>query len=187
MAAARGGGMTSPAADLPIAYVDTVDEPPGPLTFAVNEDGALLWLLFLDGDYPSTIAEEVTRSRYRAESDLAKTAQAKRELLEYCRGERQSFTVPVVLAGTDWQKRVWQALLSIPFGETRTYGQMAAELGRPGAARAMGRANATNPISLVVPCHRVIGADGSLTGYGGGLHIKARLLAHEASVLESSR
>ena len=177
----------TPVSDRPVAYVDTVEEPPGPFTFAVNEEGALLWLLFLDGDYPSTIAEEITRARYRAETDPAKTARAKRELLEYCRGERRSFTIPLLLTGTDWQKRVWQALMRIPFGETRTYGQIAAELGRPGAARAMGRANATNPISLVVPCHRVIGANGSLTGYGGGLHIKARLLQHEAKVAASSR
>jgi O-6-methylguanine DNA methyltransferase len=80
---------------------------------------------------------------------------------------------------------VWQAVRDIPFGETRTYGAIAAGLGRPGAARAMGRANATNPLPIVVPCHRVVGANGSLTGYAGGVHIKQRLLEHEARVLAS--
>lgn len=164
---------------LPLAYVDMVDEPPGPLTFAVDGDGALLWLQFLDGEYPRAIEEEMARLGFEPASDPERTAEAKRQLREYCRGERRGFTLPLHLIGSDWQKAVWRALTEIPFGETRTYGQIAAGLGRPGAARAMGRANATNPISLVVPCHRVVGADGSLTGYGGGLHIKRRLLAHE--------
>lgn len=171
--------------DQPIAYVDTIEEPPGPFSFAANEDGALLWLQFLDGDYPRTIEDELTKAGYLPATDPTRTAQPKRELLEYCRGERTAFTLPLALKGTDWQVAVWQALTRIPFGETRTYGQLAAELGRPGAARAMGRANATNPISIVVPCHRVIGANGALTGYGGGLHIKSRLLEHEARVLTS--
>jgi methylated-DNA-[protein]-cysteine S-methyltransferase len=169
----------------PIAYVDSIEESPGPFAFAVAADGALLWLQFLDGEYPRTIDEELEKAGYILESDHERTAQAKRELLEYCRGERTTFSLPLALNGTDWQVAVWQALTRIPFGETRTYGQLAAELGRPGAARAMGRANATNPISIVVPCHRVIGANGALTGYGGGLHIKTRLLAHEAGVLRT--
>lgn len=168
----------------PFAYVDVVEEPPGPLTFAVDESGALLWLQFLDGDYPRAIEDELARIGFQATVDPGRTARARRELLEYCRGERQSFDLPIRFIGTAWQQEVWLALTRIPFGETRTYGQIAASLGRPRAARAMGRANATNPISLVVPCHRVVGASGSLTGYGGGVHIKSRLLAHEARVLE---
>jgi methylated-DNA-[protein]-cysteine S-methyltransferase len=170
---------------LPAAYVDVIDESPGPFAFAVDEEGALLWLQFLDGAYPRTIEEELAQSGYEVARDGERTARARQELLEYCRGERQAFTLPLRLNGTDWQVAVWRALTRIPFGETRTYGELAAELGRPGAARAMGRANATNPISVVVPCHRVIGANGALTGYGGGLHIKERLLAHEARVLGS--
>lgn len=165
------------------AYVDVVEELPGPFTFAVDQDGALCWLQFLDGDYPRTIQEELVRAGYRPAVDPARTAVAKQELLDYCRGQRTTFSLPLALRGTVWQVAVWQALTLIPFGETRTYRQLAAELGRPGAARAMGRANATNPISIVVPCHRVIGANGALTGYGGGLHIKMRLLEHEARVL----
>src|SRR4051812_7301740 len=168
------------------AYVDVIQEPPGPFAFAVDEAGALLWLQFLDGAYPRTIEEEMANLGYLPETDPSKTARARTELLEYCRGERLQFTLPLKMHGTAWQETVWRALTDIPFGETRTYGQMAAGLDRPGAARAMGRANATNPICIVVPCHRVVGATGALTGYGGGLHLKHRLLAHEASVLASS-
>lgn len=167
----------------PVAYVDTIDEPPGPFAFAVDGEGALLWLQFLDGEYPRSIEEELTRFGFQPARDSDKTARARRELLEYCRGERLTFTLPLRFTGTAWQQEVWRALTEIPFGETRTYGQIAASLGRPAAARAMGRANATNPISVVVPCHRVIGANGSLTGYGGGLHLKTRLLVHEAEVV----
>jgi methylated-DNA-[protein]-cysteine S-methyltransferase len=157
-----------------------IEEHPGPFTFAVDQEGALLWLQFLDGEYPRTIEEELVCAGYQVAANGARTARAREELREYCRGERRTFTLPLRLEGTTWQAAVWEALTRIPFGQTRTYGQLATELGRPGAARAMGRANATNPISIVVPCHRVIGANGALTGYGGGLHIKERLLAHEA-------
>jgi O-6-methylguanine DNA methyltransferase len=167
------------------AFVATIEEGPGPFAFAVDEEGALVWLQFLDGDYARTIEEELARAGYEAVPDWERTARARQELLEYCRGERQTFTLPLRLDGTDWQVAVWQALTRIPFGETRTYGQIAAELGRPAAARAMGRANATNHIPLVVPCHRVVGANGSLTGFEGGLHIKARLLEHETRVAGS--
>ncbi len=101
------------------------------------------------------------------------------ELQEYFAGERRVFTVPLAPEGTDFQKQVWRALLTIPYGETRSYGQIAAMIGRPGAARAVGMGNHKNPISILIPCHRVIGADGSLTGYGGGLDIKEYLLRLE--------
>ncbi|HVC78955.1 MAG TPA: methylated-DNA--[protein]-cysteine S-methyltransferase [Chloroflexota bacterium] len=162
------------------AYLDTTDSPAGPLTFAVDEQGALLWLTFHEGRYVRTIEEELVREGHHAHQDRTRTALARAQLEEYARGTRRVFDVPLTLVGTPWQKTVWRALIEIPFGQTRTYGQVAALIGHPAAARAMGRANATNRIPLVVPCHRVIGADGSLTGYGGGLHIKTRLLAHEA-------
>ena len=168
------------------AYVDVIHEPPGPFAFAVDEAGALLWLQFLDGAYPRTIEEEMVNLGYQPEIDPTTTARARSELLEYCRGARLQFTLPLKMHGTAWQETVWRALTDIPFGETRTYGQIAASLDRPGAARAMGRANATNPICIVIPCHRVVGATGALTGYGGGLHLKHRLLAHEASVLATN-
>lgn len=102
--------------------------------------------------------------------------QARRELLEYLAGERTRFTLPMRPQGTDFQRQVWGALMEIPYGQTRSYGALAAALGRPGAARAVGQANRRNPIPLLIPCHRVVGSDGSLTGYAGGLNVKKRLL-----------
>ncbi len=103
-----------------------------------------------------------------------------RELREYGRGERRDFTFAISLEGTSFDKRVWNALLQIPYGETVTYGEVASSIGNPGAARAVGAANHRNPIPIVVPCHRVVAADGKLGGYGGGLDLKRRLLDLEA-------
>jgi len=102
------------------------------------------------------------------------------QLGQYLAGERASFELPLASEGTPWQRRVWDELRRIPFGETITYGALAARLGAPRAARAVGLANGRNPVSIVVPCHRVVGSTGSLTGYGGGLPAKGWLLAHEA-------
>lgn len=102
-----------------------------------------------------------------------------RQLNEYFLGKRREFDVPLLLAGTEFQRRVWQSLKEIPFGTTLSYGALAKRLDNPNASRAVGLANGRNPISILVPCHRVIGADGSLTGYGGGLDRKRWLLAHE--------
>jgi O-6-methylguanine DNA methyltransferase len=101
------------------------------------------------------------------------------ELGEYFAGTRKSFTVPVVMTGTVFQKQVWNELLNIPFGETRSYMEQASAIGKPGAIRAVARANGSNPVSVIIPCHRVIGSDGKLTGYGGGLWRKRWLLEHE--------
>lgn len=98
------------------------------------------------------------------------------QIMEYLDGRRRTFSFPYVLEGTDFQRRVWRALCAIPYGETRTYGEIAASLGSPKAARAVGRANHDNPILIAVPCHRVIGANGALVGYGCGLDMKAALL-----------
>jgi methylated-DNA-[protein]-cysteine S-methyltransferase len=105
-------------------------------------------------------------------------------LEEYFAGRAVEFDIPLSLAGTDFQRRVWTALREIPHGETISYGELARRVGTPGAARAVGLANGRNPIAIVIPCHRVIGADGRLTGYGGGLERKAWLLRHEAGALE---
>ena len=101
---------------------------------------------------------------------------AKRQLEEYFAGARRAFDLPLDMRGTTFQKDVWEALLAIPYGETRSYGQLAKQLGRPSASRAVGAANGRNPISIVVPCHRVVGSSGKLTGFAGGLDVKARLL-----------
>jgi methylated-DNA-[protein]-cysteine S-methyltransferase len=107
----------------------------------------------------------------------------RRQLDEYFTGERRQFEVELELIGTEWELKVWNALLHIPYGETRAYGQIAAEVCTPAAARAVGLANGRNPVALIVPCHRVIGAAGSLTGYGGGLERKRALLDLEAGRL----
>jgi methylated-DNA-[protein]-cysteine S-methyltransferase len=101
------------------------------------------------------------------------------QLNEYFAGRRREFDVPLRLRGTQFQQRVWQVLQEIPYGETLSYGELARRIGNPNASRAVGLANGRNPISILVPCHRVIGADGSLTGYGGGVERKRWLLAHE--------
>ena len=103
-------------------------------------------------------------------------AQIERELREYFDGARTTFDTPVALTGSPFQTRVWRALQDIPAGATRSYGQLAAAIGQPSAVRAVGRANGDNRLSIIVPCHRVIGADGALTGYGGGLARKQKLL-----------
>jgi methylated-DNA-[protein]-cysteine S-methyltransferase len=103
------------------------------------------------------------------------------QLSEYFAGTRRGFDLPLHPIGTQFQKQVWSALRDIPYGETASYGRTALAIGAPGGARAVGTANGQNPISIVVPCHRVIGADGSLTGYGGGLPAKQWLLAHEVA------
>ncbi len=107
--------------------------------------------------------------------------EAANQIEQYFAGERQSFDLPLAPAGTEFQQTVWRALSTIPFGETRSYGQVAAQIGRPGSSRAVGAANGRNPIAIVIPCHRVIGSDGSLTGYGGGEPTKRWLLDHEAA------
>jgi methylated-DNA-[protein]-cysteine S-methyltransferase len=114
--------------------------------------------------------------------DPAALAPVSAQLDEYFAGRRQRFDVPLDLVGTQFQLSVWQALLAIPFGETRSYGDVARTIGRLDRVRAVGAANGRNPIAIIVPCHRVIGSDGSLTGYGGGLHRKRVLLDLEAGV-----
>ena len=106
------------------------------------------------------------------------------QLHEYLEAERQTFDVPLDLRGTPFQKAVWDRLLNIPYGETRSYAEVAASIGRPTALRAVGGAVGANPVSIVIPCHRVIGKDGSLVGYGGGLPLKERLLALEQGSLD---
>lgn len=125
-----------------------------------------------------------TEEPVSSEGRTALTDLAFGQVMEYLEGRRREFDFPYLLRGTEFQQKVWQALRDIPYGQTRTYGQIAAAIGRPKAARAVGMANHRNPILLAVPCHRVIGADGSLTGYGSGLDMKAALLELERRVAE---
>ena len=168
------------------AYIDEVESPAGPLALAVNEDGALMRLHFVESDFGPVMEEDLEDEGYVVEGDEARTAGVRRELAEYVSGRRRNFDVPLAFAGSEWQKAVWMELTRIPFGETRSYGEIADSLGRPGAARAVGRANASNVLPVVVPCHRVIAADGTLGGFNGGLHLKERLLEHERNVLAAA-
>ncbi|MGV9230317.1 methylated-DNA--[protein]-cysteine S-methyltransferase [Streptomyces nigra] len=152
-----------------------IDSPYGPLTL-VAEDGVLCGLYMTDQRHRP--AEETF-----GPLDASPFAQTEEELEAYFAGELRQFTVPLHLKGTPFQLTVWNHLRTIPYGETRTYGQLAEALGKRGASRAVGLANGKNPIGIIVPCHRVIGATGSLTGYGGGLPRKQRLLAFESGAV----
>lgn len=147
--------------------------PVGSLTL-VAQDGALTAIQF--GRHTAApYAEGATR-----DDGDATLAEARRQLSAYFAGERTDFSLPLAPRGTPFQRRVWTALERIPYGETVSYGDIAAAIGARGSARAVGAANGANPLPIVVPCHRVVGADGSLTGYGGGMERKKRLLALEA-------
>lgn len=147
------------------------DSPYGPLTL-VAEDGTLCGL------YMENQRHRPPEETFGARDDSLFTGAAE-QLTAYFEGELTEFTVELRLAGTPFQRSVWEQLCLIPYGETRSYGQLAEALGNPQASRAVGLANGRNPVSIIVPCHRVIGASGSLTGYGGGLPRKQRLLDFE--------
>jgi methylated-DNA-[protein]-cysteine S-methyltransferase len=164
--------------------LDQTDSPAGPIAFAVNDYGELVRMSFLDGVNQYSIGEELARDGYSISPASELTIPVREQIDAYSRGELLDFDLPVALHGTEWQKRVWRALMEIPFGQTRSYGQIAETVCTIRASRAVGRANATNPIPLVVPCHRVVGANGALTGFGGGLHLKQALLEHEQRVLQ---
>jgi methylated-DNA-[protein]-cysteine S-methyltransferase len=168
------------------AYVDEIESPAGPLAFAVDEDGTLMRVHFVESAYGAVMEAELEDEGYTVEPDETRTAGVRRELAEYVSGRRRNFDVPLAFVGSVWQKAVWMELTRIPLGETRSYGEIADSLGRPGAARAVGRANACNVLPVVVPCHRVIAADGTLGGFNGGLHLKERLLEHERNVLAAA-
>ncbi len=157
-------------------FFDTFPTPFGVFSVAVDANGAITATAFGDA------AQLRTRLGYcNLIGDKTRTAPGREHVLAYFAGDRHDFALPLAPRGTEFQQRVWAALRAIPHGETRTYGQIAAQLGNPAAARAVGRANATNPICVIVPCHRVIGADGSLTGFAFGGKLKRRLLEHEGA------
>ncbi|MBV8475273.1 MAG: methylated-DNA--[protein]-cysteine S-methyltransferase [Acidobacteria bacterium] len=151
----------------------TMNSPVGPLLLAVSERGLVL-LAFAGGQFPPDKSKSLW-----VESSNSIAAYVS-ELEEYFAGQRRVFTLPLDLRGTEFQLKCWHALEGIPYGETRTYAQIAGAVGRPQAFRAVGLANNRNPIAIIVPCHRVIASDGTLCGYGGGLEIKRKLLELEA-------
>jgi len=150
-----------------------IDSPVGPLTLVASREGlaAILW----KDDNP----RRVRLGNLVEDGTNPILLETQRQLGEYFAGQRKVFTVKLDFAGTDFQRRVWTALLTIPYGETRSYGDIARQIGSPAAVRAVGAANGRNPISIIAPCHRVVGSNGKLTGFAGGLETKARLLGLE--------
>ena len=160
-------------------YYSRLDSPAGPLALAVSNRGLVL-LEFDRGSFPPA------RLKANWEESPSATEPYVRQLRQYFSGERRDFTFPLDLRGTPFQVQCWRALLHIPYGETRTYADIARAVGRPKGFRAVGLANNRNPIAIVVPCHRVIASDGTLCGYGGGLDIKRKLLDLEAGTAQPS-
>lgn len=156
-------------------FTSTTPSPVGALKLVATDEGlaAILW----ENDDPKRVrlGELVVRPGHTL------LGQAERELREYFDGARTAFSVPLDPVGTDFQKKVWSALLTIPYGETRSYGELARQIGNPKASRAVGAANGRNPLSIVTPCHRAVGSDGALTGFAGGLEAKRYLLSLEAN------
>jgi len=158
--------------------VRTWSSPLGPLAMAADAGGALVYLGFADHEPRLRILERLAREGNLTE-DPAAFIPVERQLDAYFRRIRTTFDLPLAPPGTPFQLRVWEELRRIPHGRTLTYGDLARRLGDPLLTRAVGAANGANPISIIIPCHRVVGADGSLTGYAGGLHQKRALLDHE--------
>ena len=211
---ARGGGVTDTAFDsgfdslsgfqeavrritgrsaaasrsAPLVHLARVLTPLGPMLMGSTDTGVAL-LEFTDRRMLETQLQRLARKRNCAfvPGSTAAGRQLEEELAAYFEGRLEDFRTPLEPAGTEFQQAVWQVLRDIPYGETRSYGEQARLLGRPSAVRAVARANGDNPIAIVVPCHRVIGADGTLTGYGGGLWRKRWLLHHEQSRLAARR
>ena len=144
------------------------ETPFGPMALEGETALTRLWL-------PGTLPD-----RYGRGEETPLLSEARRQLLAYLAGDLRAFDLPLAPAGTDFQREVWRALEAVPYGQTRTYGEIAAAVGRPKAVRAVGQANHVNPLPIFIPCHRVVGKGGALTGYAGGLDLKRALLALES-------
>ncbi|UCA56992.1 MULTISPECIES: methylated-DNA--[protein]-cysteine S-methyltransferase [Aequorivita] len=152
-------------------YDDYIDTPIGTLMLSFNKKFELVSVVFTDDEITLPVANVLGSEEIQ---------QVKKQFEEYFEGKRKDFNIKLSPHGTEFQKKVWRELLNIPFGKTVSYQQIANTLGDPKVIRAAASANGKNPISIVIPCHRVIGSDGSLTGYAGGLHRKKWLLEHES-------
>ena len=155
-------------------FYDRFDSPIGKLTI-VSDGSHLRHLRFARHQHPAP-----DQAQWQAASAQPLLQQAREQLLQYLHGERQQFELPLAPSGTDFQRQVWLTLAQIPFGTTWSYQQLARQIGRPAANRAVGAANGRNPLPIILPCHRVIGSNGSLTGFAGGLEAKKALLTLEA-------
>ncbi len=159
----------------------TYEAPFGVLT-VVGSDRGIRYVMFNNDAHPKPL-EQLQIS----DTDIHVTVNvAISQLKEYFAGSRRSFDLPLDLRGTEFQVEAWNALAEIPYGRTASYGQQAASIGRPKAVRAIGGANGRNPVAIVLPCHRIVGADGSLTGFGGGIEVKKWLLDHEQAMLHNT-
>lgn len=156
-------------------WMTVVDSPIGPLTLTAK-DGRINGLHMEDATHRPTDWSDWKR-------DDAQFKEARRQVEAYFDGDLQRFDLPLLMEGTEFQRSVWRGLQTIPYGRTMSYGEMAAQVGNPKACRAVGLANGRNPVAVIVPCHRVIGANGTLTGFGGGLDRKEWLLKHEQANL----
>ena len=175
-----------------IIYLTYFDSPLG--TLLLTSDGAALTGLYMNEhknglDIPLLAGGKGSiNTRYPIpDDDALPFEEARKQLTEYFAGARTTFALPFDAAGTDFQKRVWEELTKIPYGVTISYGELADRIGNPKASRAVGLANGHNPLSIIVPCHRVIGANGTLTGYGGGMERKKALLDFEAEVINTGK
>jgi len=154
----------------------------GGVAIGIAEEGDAITELFFEHHVPASFSKAESR---KLETPLIKEAAL--QVRNYLSGGLRDFSLPLALRGTDFQVAAWKALQTIPYGETRSYKDMAGQIGRPKAVRAVGMANNRNPVSIIVPCHRVIGHDGSLVGYGGGLPLKRRLLDLERGATRAGR
>jgi methylated-DNA-[protein]-cysteine S-methyltransferase len=150
-----------------------IESPVGKLKLVASDNALVAILWERDSPRRVRLSDMIAKDRHPV------LVETERQLSEYFSGKRKEFSIPLDMRGTSFQKDVWEALLAIPFGETRSYGQLAKQLGNPRATRAVGAANGRNPVSIIVPCHRVIGSSGKLTGFAGGLKTKAYLLSLE--------
>ena len=159
----------------------TYEAPFGVLT-VVGSDLGIRYVMFANDAHPKHLEQlQISDTEIHGSVNDAIT-----QLDEYFNGSRRDFDLPLDLCGTEFQVEAWKALADIPYGHTASYGQQAASIGRPKAVRAIGGANGRNPVAIVLPCHRIVGADGSLTGFGGGIEVKKWLLDHEQSMLHSA-
>jgi len=157
-------------------YYSEMDSPIGPIFLVSSEKGLVRVALRSESetDRITHIKAEFPDACFI--EDAGKNREAARQLQEYFNGSRTNFSLPLDMEGTDFQKKVWNAMLKVPFGRTRSYGQIARDIGNPKACRAVGGSCGKNNIAIVIPCHRIIGSDGSMTGFGGGIPLKKRLL-----------
>jgi O-6-methylguanine DNA methyltransferase len=167
---------------MPLCHTQLIESPLGPLFAVFDQEGRLTRLDFLGQKTLDDANRALRRAGLEPSASPAAGAQVEEQLGAYFAGRRRVFQLALEPSGSEFQLAAWRALVDIPFGQTRSYAEQAHAIGRADAVRAVGRANGANPIAIIIPCHRVIGRDGSLTGYAGGLSIKRALLEHEGAL-----